>query len=117
MSENKVVSRSVAVTLGVVCIILVSILTVILASYMQTIVEKDNVIKVKESEIAELTSQINQLQSQAADLQGEIGFLNDQLATLRAAYNAYMSAYQILKDKVNQRWNQINVEQFITPQD
>lgn len=110
MSESKVVSKRIAATLGVISIILASILAVILAYYTPIISEKDNTIRMKDYEIA-------LLQSQIINLQGEINSLNDQLTTLRAAYNAYMSAYQSLENKVNQRWNQINTEQFITPQD
>jgi len=58
-------------------------------------------------------SQIASLNSQIASLQGEITRLNGIVATLQA----YVAAYENLRDKVNQRWDQVNVEPFITPQD
>jgi len=58
-------------------------------------------------------SQIATLNSQIANLQSKIDFL---LAT-NARLQAYVNAYQNLRDKVNQRWNQINIESFITPRD
>jgi peptidoglycan hydrolase CwlO-like protein len=66
-----------------------------------------------ESQISSLNSQITDLQNQIATLQSEINSLNAQITTLEA----YVSAYQSLRDKVNQRWDQINVEPFITSQD
>jgi prefoldin subunit 5 len=58
-------------------------------------------------------SQIVSLNSQIASLQSEIARLNDIIADLQA----YVAAYENLRDKVNQRWDQVNVEPFITPQD
>ena len=66
-----------------------------------------------ESQTATLNSQITYLQSEIASLTAEITSLNGIIATLQA----YVDAYQNLRDKVNQRWNHINIEPFITPQD
>jgi cell division protein FtsB len=66
-----------------------------------------------ESQIATLNSQITTLQSEIASLTAEITSLNGTIASLQA----YVDAYQSLRDKVNQRWNQINIEPFITPQE
>ena len=62
-------------------------------------------------------SQVDTLDSQITSLQNQITNLNAQIRDLQAEYNHYVTAYQSLRDKVNQRWNQINVEPFITPQD
>jgi|GEM_PF-776981 peptidoglycan hydrolase CwlO-like protein len=59
-------------------------------------------------------SQISKLNSQIKSLQSEIDSLKAQMS---ASLQAYMDAYQRLRDKVNQRWNHMNVEPFITPQD
>ena len=58
-------------------------------------------------------SQIATLNSQITTLQSEITSLNSIIAPLQA----YVAAYKNLRDKVNQRWNNINIESFITPQD
>ena len=62
-------------------------------------------------------SQITYLQNEITALQNEVDSLNAQLTALEEEYEAYMSAYQSLREKVNQRWYQINVEPFITPND
>ena len=46
-------------------------------------------------------------------MQSEISSLNGIIATLQA----YVDAYKSLRDKVNQRWNHIDIEPFIIPQD
>jgi len=58
-------------------------------------------------------SQIAALNSQITTLQSEISSLNGIIATLQA----YVDAYQSLRDKVNQRWNHIDIGPFITPHD
>ena len=62
-------------------------------------------------------SQITYLQNEITALQNEVDSLNAQLTALEEEYEAYVSAYQSLREKVNQRWYQINVEPFITPND
>jgi cell division protein FtsB len=83
----------------------------------QTLIQLQENITYYYSQISSLNSQITDLQNQIATLQNEINSLNMQMATLEIEYQAYVSAYQSLRDTVNQRWNQINVEPFITPLD
>ena len=230
MSEKKVVSKKVAIALGIICVVLAVCLVGAVANYTSVIGVKDNSIASlnsqiasKDSQISTLNSQLGQLQvwlegnttllnslelekeklslwlegnktllaqtetwlngnktllsqtqewlqgnityyesqistlnSQIATLQGEITRLNGTIATLQAqtqtwlqgnityyesqiaaldsqiaslqseiarlngiiaALQAYVAAYENLRDKVNQRWDQVNVEPFITPQD
>ena len=67
-----------------------------------------------ESQIAALNSQICSLNSQITSLQDEIDSLR---AAINTTFQAYVDAYLDLRDKVNQRWNHINIEPFITPQE
>jgi chaperonin cofactor prefoldin len=67
-----------------------------------------------ESQIAALNSQIDSLNSQITSLQDEIDSLR---AAINTTFQAYVDAYLNLRDKVNQRWNHINIQPFITPQD
>jgi len=62
-------------------------------------------------------SQIIYLQNEITTLQNEIDSLNAQLVTLEEEYKEYVFAYQNLRERVNQRWDHVNVELFITPND
>jgi len=94
-------------------------------SYLQ------NQIALKEDQISSLKSQVNSLVT-------EISILNDQKLTLenrleeltqeynnlsysyqslQNEYHNYVTAYENLVEEVNWRWNQTDVEKFITPED
>jgi len=174
VSEKKVVSRKVAIALGIICVILAVGLVGAVTNYtsvingkcsqIQTLTNQKNQLQTwlngnktllnqiktwlqgnityYESQIASLNSQITNLQNQKTRLQiwldgnktllnqtqqwlqenityyeSQITSLNVQIQDLQAEYNQYVTAYQSLRDEVNQRWNQIDVEHFITPQD
>jgi hypothetical protein len=90
MSEKKVVSRNIAIILGIVCIIFLVGLVGAIANYTSIISGKDNIIASKDSQIQTLTNQKNQLQTwldenktllqqqiqQITDLQNQITALN-----------------------------------------
>ena len=69
------------------------------------------------SQIDSLNAQITNLQSEIASLNAQITTLEGQIAILQAQYQEYVNAYQKLTEKINSRWNQINIESFIIPQD
>lgn len=68
MSEKKVVSRNVAITLGIICTILIVGLVGAIASYTSIISGKDDTIASKDSQISSLNSQIIYLNSKVSDL-------------------------------------------------
>jgi hypothetical protein len=68
MSDKKMVSRSVAIGLGIVSAILVASLVGVFAFYMRVVNDKDNTIAGKESQIATLNSTVTSLQNQANNL-------------------------------------------------
>jgi len=138
MSEKKVVSRRVVVALGITCIVLLVLLIGSVYSFNRQILLLNAQIATKDSQISTLNSQLGQLQ---VWLEGNTTLLNslelekEKLSlwlegnkTLLAQtqtwlqgnityYESQIAAYENLRDKVNQRWNQVNVEPFITPQD
>jgi hypothetical protein len=81
MSEKKVVSRSVAIALGIVAIIILVGLVGAIANYTSIISGKDNSIVTKDSQIQTLTSQKNQTQTW---LDGNITYYNSQINSLNA---------------------------------
>jgi TolA-binding protein len=76
MSEKKVVSRNVAIALGIIIIIVLVGLVGAIANYTSIINGKDNTITTKDSQIQVLTNQKNQLQTwldgNKTQLQGQI---------------------------------------------
>ena len=107
MTERKVVGRTIAIVLGLVCIILAAGMVVALAAYLPTGAEKDTLtgeIAEKEQTITSLNNQITTLQNtitnlnanaaQATTLQAEIDDLEAQIQSL---YNVlYLNATAIL---------------------
>jgi hypothetical protein len=63
MSEKKMVRRSVAIALGIICMILAVGLVGAIANYTSIINGKDNTIVTKDSQIQTLTNQKNQLKT------------------------------------------------------
>jgi hypothetical protein len=63
MSEKKVVRRSVAIALGIVCIILAVGIVGAIANYTSVISGKDNTISSQDSQISNLQAQNNQVQT------------------------------------------------------
>ena len=70
-----------------------------------------------ESEYDELTANYTALQTDHATLETQYNSLQLLYDNLQAEYNDYVTAYQRLLDEINQRWNQQNLEDFITPED
>ena len=128
MSEKKVVSRKVAIALGIICVILAVGLVGAVTNYI-------SVIKGKCSQIQTLTNQKNQLQTwlngnktllnqiktwlqgNITTLQNQIGILQTWLQRNITQYSNYVIAYQKLRDKINSRWDDMEPWIFITPYD
>jgi len=58
-----------------------------------------------------------ELEKRTLYYESRIASLNFQITVLQNELNAYRNSYGSLRDRVNQRWNHVNVESFITPQD
>ena len=69
MSEKKVVSRTIAIALGIICLILVVGLVGAVVNYTSILNEKNSTIATKDSQITSLNSQISSLQNQKNQLQ------------------------------------------------
>lgn len=87
MSEKKTVRRSVAIGLGMICVILVVGLGVAMVYYTSTIgsvtSDKDNTIASKDNQIASLNNQILQKNYTIWEQNNTISSLETQLATLQ----------------------------------
>jgi hypothetical protein len=82
--EKKVVSRNVAIALGIICIVFLAGLVGAIANYTSTISGKDNTITTQNSEIADKNSTITYLNSTITSLQT---WLNGNITQARALQN------------------------------
>lgn len=109
MSEKKVVSRNVAITLGLICVILAVGLVGAVANYTSIISGKDNTIASKDSQIASLNSQItdkddtiSSLNSQIASKDSQISSLNSQVSDLTDTINLAKSTTWVDDQTISQ---------------
>jgi len=70
-----------------------------------------------EAQYGSLQSNYTILQTDYATIQAQYNSLQSLYDNLQAEYNDYVTAYQRLQDEINHRWNQQNLEVFITPED
>ena len=98
MSEKKVVSRNVAIALGIIVII-------VLVGLVGAIADYTSVINNKDSQIQTLTNQKNQLQTW---LKGNITYYNSQIASLQNQISNLNSQINSLNAQITNLQNQIN---------
>jgi chaperonin cofactor prefoldin len=100
-SGKKVVSRNIAVALGIICILLavVSVGTVV-SHYplINTIQSKDSQISSLNSQIEVKDSQISSLNSQISSKDSTITNLNSKITTKNSEYSALQSEHSTLQD-------------------
>src|SRR4030042_4313523 len=85
MSEKRMVRRSVAIALGVVCIILIAGIVEIRLYYLVQDIEKDETITRLNIEAFNKNSQISQLKSNVTNLQNQVNNLTDILNLNKSA--------------------------------
>ena len=132
MGEKKVVGRTVAIVLGVICVILTVGLVGAIANYTSIISGKDNNIVTKDSQIQTLTNQKNQLQtwldgnktllnqtqtwldgnityynSQISSLSSEIATVQGQKDQLQSWLNGNITSYEAQISSLNVQINQL----------
>jgi uncharacterized coiled-coil protein SlyX len=83
MSEKKVVGRTVAIALGIICIILAVGLVGAIANYTSIISGKDNTIVSLNSQITTKDNTISSLNSQIASKDSQISSLNSEVTNLQ----------------------------------
>ena len=89
MSEKKMVSRDVAIVLGMVCILLIAGMGAVAAYYTMQINDKDSMISSLNTQIATKNSQISQLNSSATNLETQLSDLTSivELNKSEVCYN------------------------------
>jgi uncharacterized coiled-coil protein SlyX len=97
-SQKKVVGRTVAIVLGMVCIVLVAGLVGAIAVYTPMVnnlesqtAEKDNTISSLNSQISALNSSLNQISSSTSSKDSQIAALNSQVADLNSQISSLMN--------------------------
>jgi hypothetical protein len=97
--ETKVVKRSVALALGIVCILLIAVLGGAMAYYTASINDKDNEVNSQKATIDDRNNMINQLNTIVTNLQNQTTSLQKQLFDLLhttdagAYYNLYSDEF------------------------
>ena len=81
MSEKKMVRRSVAMALGIICVVVVAGLAGAFAYYVN---DKNNTISSLTSQVSSKDSQISQLNSQILDEYSQISQLNSNVTSLQS---------------------------------
>jgi hypothetical protein len=93
MSEKKTVRRSVAIALGIICIVLVGGLAGAFAYYVPMINEKNNT-------ISSLNSQVSQLNTNATNLQNQIDSLDFSVTNLQNQVNNLTDIFNLRKSTI-----------------
>ena len=142
VGEKKVVGRNVVITVGIIATVLLGGLVGVIADYTSITNDKDSQILTLmnqknqlqtwldgnktllnetqawlQGNITYYNSQTTALQNRIGDLNAQVTALEGEVAALQTQYQKYVTAYHNLRDKVNQRWDEVNVEPFITPTD
>lgn len=79
-NEKKVVSRTVAIALGVICIVLAAGLVGSLVLYAPQVADLQSQITDKDSQIASLTTQVSSLTTQVSSLSSQVASLQNSLS-------------------------------------
>jgi basic membrane protein A len=85
MSERKVVSRTVAVVLGIICVLLGSALITAVGIYTNTISDMSSRMSSLESELSSLSETNDTLEDQITGLQDQVGTLQDEIESIESA--------------------------------
>lgn len=114
MTERKVVSRNVAIALGIVCIVLSATLVGTVANYFPIVKSKDDLIANQTALIVELREQLNDtnaenlaLETRINQLQNQISTLESQRAMLQSQITQLESQKAALQNQIEDLENQI----------
>jgi uncharacterized coiled-coil protein SlyX len=89
--QRKIVSRTMVIALGLICIILAAGLVGAIAVYMPMVSNLESQIAEKNSTISSLNSQVASLNSQVASLQADIEQINSTIEDYKEAQDAFNS--------------------------
>lgn len=100
-SQKKVVSRTVAIALGIVCIMLLVGLVRAIVLYSSQVNDKDRTISDLQSQISTLNSQKSDLQTQVNTLTSQVSSLNSQVSSLQSQITSLNSQITNLQSQVS----------------
>jgi len=85
MSEKKenMVSKKVAIALGIIAMVLFTGIIVVFAYYSTAVTLRDNIIAMKDQEILSLQSEVTDLEEQVTDLQDQVEAQQNQILNLQ----------------------------------
>ena len=93
MSEKKVVRRSVAIGLGIVCIILIVGIGGAMAYYTSINIDKDTTYKTYASTHSHTNSEFDSVNASYYDYMGNHSHTNSEFDTLQSDYNNYVASH------------------------
>jgi cell division protein FtsL len=114
VNEKKMVRRSVAIALGIICIVLVAGLVGGFGYFILTINDKDNTISSLNTQISSKDSQISQLNTQISDQNNTIFSLNSTLANADSQISQLNSNATNLQSQVNNLTDILNLGKSTT---
>jgi uncharacterized coiled-coil protein SlyX len=101
MKPKKMVRRSVAIALGIICIILIAGMVEIWLSYLVQDIEKDETINILHIEVFNKDSQISQLNLQMEDQNNSISSLSSQISQLNSNVTSLQNQVTIQQEELN----------------
>jgi cell division protein FtsL len=99
--SKRMVSRNVAIVLGIICIVLLASLVGVLTYYGSVIDEKNSTISSLNSQIAQLKNQLASDNSAIANLQTQLNNDNTTISNLTAQANEYNSTITNLQTQIS----------------
>jgi hypothetical protein len=103
--EKKVVGRTVAIALGIICIALAATLIGAIAYYMPMINDKNNTISSLDAQISQLHSNVTSLQKQIASLNSTIMSDPSAWVNMTVTVEGYLSGPYIVPPFENSPWD------------
>jgi hypothetical protein len=112
MSEKKMVSRNVAVALGIICVILAAGYGVVIEHFMSIVSDRDRTIGSLNNQVAGLISDTANLTSTLSSLTTEVSALNSSIMSLQGKIESSSPSSLVLYGTYNVSWGQNNPESY-----
>lgn len=93
-NSKRVVSRTIAITVSVICILLFAGLVGVIATYIPMVSDLQSQVVNKNSTITSLNSTVTSLSSTVTSLSSQVSSLNSQIASLKSSLNESQSYYE-----------------------
>jgi hypothetical protein len=114
MSEKKMVSRNVAIALGVICIILAAGYGVVILHFTSVVSDRDKTIGSLNNQVAGLITDTANLTSALSSLTTEVSALNSSIVSLQGQIESSSSSSLVLYGTYSVSWGQNDTGDYST---